>query len=136
MPHRLGNPKLDQIHAQHLFHRARVELRRAADGIQIHRAGFLQGRERLWTHAALADHGAHSVLLDNGDLVWLLADAGSWTRGLHHPAVALLQHYGAAMVEDGTMHVYRWRVLHQMRMHGVAPGEHLTGNEYDIADVQ
>ena len=51
-----------QIDAQHFLDRARVILRRAADAVQVHRAGLLQRRQRLRAHAALADHRAHAVV--------------------------------------------------------------------------
>ena len=77
----------------------RVELRRAADGVQVDRAALLQRRQRLRAHAALADHRAHAVTPDDVGLVRLLADARRRAGRRHRPAVAVLQHHRAAVVE-------------------------------------
>ena len=58
-----------------LLDRARVELRGAADRVQVDGAVLLQRRERLRAHAALADDRAHAVALDDLALIRLLADA-------------------------------------------------------------
>src|ERR1035438_2347947 len=83
MPHGFGDAELQQVDAQHLLHGARVILRRAADGVEVHRAEIPQRGERLGAHAALADHRPDAVTLDDVRLVGLFADAGGGTRRLH-----------------------------------------------------
>src|SRR4029078_7618480 len=61
LPHRLRRAELEQRDAIHFPDRARVELRRAADGVQVDGAMFLQCGQRLRAHAAFADHGTHAV---------------------------------------------------------------------------
>src|SRR5690349_18468209 len=53
VPHRFGRAELHQRDAVDLLDRARVELRRAADGVQIHGAVILHRGQRLRAHAAL-----------------------------------------------------------------------------------
>ena len=86
VPHRLGRAELHQRHAGHALDAARVELRRAADGVEIDGAGLLQPGQRLRAHAALADDRAHAVALDDVGLVRLLADARRRAGGGHAPA--------------------------------------------------
>src|SRR4051812_48188085 len=45
MPHRFGRAELEQRHVVYLLDRARVELRGAADGVEVHRAVFLERGE-------------------------------------------------------------------------------------------
>ena len=79
---------------------SRVELRGAADGVEVDRAALLQRGERLRAHAALADDGAHAVAADHVGLVGLLANAGGRARRHDLPPVAFLQHDRTAVVED------------------------------------
>ena len=115
---------------------ARVELRGAADGVQIHRAVLLERRERLRAHAALADHRAHAVALDDLALIRLLANARRRTGGGDAPRLAFLHDDRTAVIQDRAVQIDRRRVLHQMRVHGVAAGEHAARDHHDVADLQ
>jgi hypothetical protein len=42
----------------------------------------------------------------------------------------------AAVIQHATPEVHRGFVLHQMRVHGVAPGEHAPGDEDDVPDPE
>ena len=68
--------------------RPRVELRRAADRVQVDGAVLLQRGERLRAHAALADHRAHAVALDDLALIRLFANARRRTGGGDAPALS------------------------------------------------
>src|SRR5205823_10808124 len=98
MPHRFRNTELQQVNTQNLVDCARVELGRAADGVEIDSAALLQGRESLGSHAAFADYRTYAVLLDDGRLVRLLAAASGGPRGLDGPNVSLLQHNRTAVI--------------------------------------
>ena len=104
--------------------------------VQIHGAEFLQRGQRFRAHAALADHRAHAVFLDDVGLIRLFANAGGGAGGLDHPLVALLQHHRTAVVEHRAVHVDRRRILHQVGVHVVAAGEHLAVDQHDVADFQ
>ena len=40
------------------------------------------------------------------------------------------------MIQRRATEIDRRLVLHQMRVHGIAAGEHLPGKEHDVANVQ
>src|SRR6185503_9253986 len=100
MPHRFGRSEVEERDAVDALDRPRVELRGAADGVEIDRAVLLQGRQRFRAHAAFADHRADAVALDDFRLVWLLTDARRRPGGRDAPALALLHDDRAAMIED------------------------------------
>src|SRR2546426_10358485 len=79
VPHRFRRAELEEGYAVHLRDRARVELRGAADGVEVDSAVLLHRRKRLRPHAALADDAAHAVALDDLTLIGLLANARRWT---------------------------------------------------------
>src|SRR5471032_2161351 len=88
MPHRFGRAELQQRDVVYPFDGASVELRRAADGVQIDGAVFLEARERLRAHAALADDDADAVALDDLGLIRLFANADRRPRSRHAPTAA------------------------------------------------
>src|SRR4029077_4953147 len=100
-------------HAVDLLDRLRVELRRAADRVQVHGAVLLERRQRLRAHAALADHRADTVALDDLALVQLLPDAGRRAGGGDAPAVALFHDHRTAVIEGRAAQIDRRLVLHQ-----------------------
>src|SRR5438128_12032249 len=114
MPHRLRRPEFHQRDSVDTFDRSRVELRGAADRIEIHGAMPLERRERLRAHAALPDYGADAISTDDVGLIRLLADARRRARGGHAPAAALLRDNRAAVIQDGAAEVDWWIVLHQV----------------------
>ena len=109
-----GVPNSSSDTSSTLLDGARVELRRAADGVQVDRAVFLERRQRLRAHAALADHRADAVPLDDLALIRLLANAGRRTGGRDAPAVAFLHDDRAAVIEHRAAQIDRRLVLHQV----------------------
>ena len=97
---------------------------------------LLERRQRLRAHAALADHRADAVALDDVALIRLLADAGRRTGGGHAPAVAFLHDDRTAVIEHRAAQIDRRLVLHQIRVDRVAAGEHPAGHQHDVADLQ
>ena len=97
---------------------------------------FFQRGQRLRAHPALADDRAHAVPLDDLSLIRLLANAGRRARGRDAPALALFHDHRTAVIQHGPVQIDRRLVLHQIRMHGVASGEHAAGHHHDIADLQ
>jgi len=86
MPHRFGDAelfqKIDVGHRGDLF---RIELRCAADGIEVDRADLLQAGQRLFAHAAFADDGPHAELPQNIRLIRLFPDTGGRAGGFDMP---------------------------------------------------
>ena len=64
--------------------------------------------------------------LDHVRLIRLLANARRRARRLHRPLLAFLQHHRTAVIQHRAVQIHRRRVLHQVRMHGVAAGVHLA----------
>src|SRR5438445_9817857 len=136
MPHGFGRAEVEQRHAVDAGDRPRVELRRAADRVQVYGPVFLQRGERLRAHAAFTDDGTDAVPLDDLALIRLLPNAGRRPRGSDAPALALLHGDGTAMVENAAAQVDRRRVLHQVRVHGIAAREDAARDQHDVADLQ
>src|SRR5439155_783685 len=86
---------VEKVDPEHFGQAARVILRRAADGVEVHGAEFLERGERLFAHAAFAHHAADAVALDDVGLVGLFADAGGGSGGGGAP-FELLSHVCSA----------------------------------------
>src|SRR5581483_8130230 len=106
--------EFEQRHVVDLLDRTRVELRRAANGIQIDRAEVFHRGERLRAHAAFADDGADAVPLDDLALIWFLANARRRAGGVDAPAVTLLHRDRTAVIEHRPAEVDRRLVLHEV----------------------
>ena len=137
-PHGFGDAEIEQAHAQHLVDGARVILRRAADAVEINRAVFLQRRQGLLAHAALAHHRTHAEVLDDVGLIRLLAAAGGGAGGLDGPLLAAFEHHGTAVIQQRAAQIdaFGQRILHQVRVHRVASGVALAGDQHHVAHFE
>src|SRR3954470_9065570 len=109
VPHRFGRTEFHQRHAVHRLYRARVELRRAADGVEVHGALLFHRGERFRAHAALADHHADAVALDDLTLVRLLAHARRRPGGGHPPAVPFFHDHRTTVIQARAAQI-DWRL--------------------------
>src|ERR1035441_5075190 len=91
--------------ALNLGQAACVELRGSADGMEVHRAVFLQRSPRLRSHSTFTHHRAQSETANDVGLVGLFTNAGGWTGSLDAPLTIFLQHHRTAMIENCTPHV-------------------------------
>src|SRR5687768_13817496 len=100
MPHRFGCAELHQRYVVGALDAARIELRSAADRVQVYRAGLLEPLQRLRTHTALPHNRAYAVTAKNLGLIRFLADARRRTGRRDFPSVAFLFDDGAAVIQD------------------------------------
>src|SRR3972149_2021367 len=136
MPHCFRYSKLEKVHAINLCNALGIVLGSATNGIQIHRTMLLQGRKRLRSHAALANHHSNSEFLDDVGLVWLFAAARRRTRGIHRPSVTLFERDRPAMIQRATLEI-DGRIMRQQVMMEIVPARvNLSTQEDNIPYLQ
>ena len=50
--------------------------------------------------------------------------------------VAFLEHHRTAVIENRAVQIDRRRILHQVRVHGVAAGVTFAGDQHHVADFE
>src|SRR5688572_12067240 len=111
MPHRFGRAKLHQRYVIGALDAPRVELRSAADRVQVHGAGLLEPLQRLRPHTALPHNRAYAVTAKNLGLIRFLADARRRTGRGDFPSIAFLLDDGTAVIQDRSVQIDGWLVL-------------------------
>src|SRR4029078_13151675 len=101
VPHRFRGSELHERHTGDAIDAAGIELRRAADTVQVNTSGFLQTGECFRTHSALPDHDTDTISLQDLRLVRLFANARCRPAGSHLPlSLRILHDHRATVIKN------------------------------------
>ena len=105
--------------------------------MQINTAILLAGFHRPVAHAALANDPAHTKVMDDLALVWLLPDRRRRPGRRAFPGtVVLFHHHRAAMINNAILETHprrQFATVMQILVHRITAGEYRAGNQHLIA---